>query len=84
MRKGDVSAQTMIMGVNGVDPERRQRLIDILEIDLEWRMHTVSDGQRRRIQICLGLLKQFKVIQLKFIIRFNHTIRSFVDTVLNK
>lgn len=27
-------------------------------------MHRVSDGQRRRVQICLGLLKPFKVLLL--------------------
>ena len=33
----------------------------VLDIDLDWRMHKVSDGQRRRVQICMGLLKQFQV-----------------------
>ncbi|KAK9725295.1 hypothetical protein RND81_05G134500 [Saponaria officinalis] len=27
-------------------------------------MHKVSDGQRRRVQICMGLLKPFKVLLL--------------------
>ncbi|MFS7966551.1 hypothetical protein Hanom_Chr09g00775051 [Helianthus anomalus] len=30
-------------------------------IDLSWRMHKVSDDQRRRVQICMGLLKEFKI-----------------------
>ena len=51
----------MIFGVEGVDPARRQRLIDLLDVDLDWRMNKVSDGQRRRVQICMGLLKPFKV-----------------------
>ncbi|KAH9735957.1 ABC transporter I family member 20 [Citrus sinensis] len=46
----DVSAEKMIFGV--------------LDIDLSWRMHKVSDGQRRRVQICMGLLKPFKVLLL--------------------
>ncbi|KAG4976792.1 hypothetical protein JHK86_036266 [Glycine max] len=29
-----------------------------------WRMHKVSDGQRRRVQICLGLLHPYKVLLL--------------------
>jgi hypothetical protein len=33
----------------------------VLDIDVNWRMHTVSDGQRRRVQICVGLLRPFKV-----------------------
>jgi CCR4-NOT complex subunit CAF16 len=32
------------------------RLLDVLGIDPAWRMHCVSDGQRRRVQILLGLL----------------------------
>eukprot|EP00252_Welwitschia_mirabilis_P017948 TRINITY_DN40076_c0_g1_i1.p1 TRINITY_DN40076_c0_g1~~TRINITY_DN40076_c0_g1_i1.p1 ORF type:complete len:327 (+),score=70.82 TRINITY_DN40076_c0_g1_i1:272-1252(+) len=60
----DISAEKMIFGVQGVDPERRERLIEVLDIDLRWRMHKVSDGQRRRVQICMGLLKPFKVLLL--------------------
>ena len=59
--QGDLEAGKMIFGVEGVDPVRRQRLIDLLDVDLDWRMNKVSDGQRRRLQICMGLLKPFKV-----------------------
>ncbi|GAA0186535.1 ATP-binding cassette [Lithospermum erythrorhizon] len=62
--QGDFSAQHMIFGVEGVDPVRREKLIELLDIDLQWRMHKVSDGQRRRVQICLGLLHPFKVLLL--------------------
>ncbi|XP_051123517.1 ABC transporter I family member 20 [Andrographis paniculata] len=60
----DVSADKMIFGVAGIDPQRRDELIKVLGIDLSWRMHKVSDGQRRRVQICMGLLKPFKVLLL--------------------
>ncbi|KAL2941731.1 ABC transporter I family member 20 [Bienertia sinuspersici] len=60
----DVSAEKMINGVGGVDPARRAELIKVLDIDLSWRMHNVSDGQRRRVQICMGLLKPYKVLLL--------------------
>jgi hypothetical protein len=33
----------------------------VLDINLSWRLHKVSDGQRRRVQICMGLLKPLKV-----------------------
>ncbi|EFJ30247.1 ATP-binding cassette transporter, subfamily I, member 1, SmABCI1 [Selaginella moellendorffii] len=56
----DISAGKMILGVAGTDEERRKKLIQVLDIDLNWRMHKVSDGQRRRVQICMGLLKPFK------------------------
>ena len=58
---GDFPASRMIDAVAGVDPARKQRLIKVLDIDPNWRMHMVSDGQRRRVQICVGLLKPFKV-----------------------
>lgn len=60
----DISAEKMIYGVSGIDPKRRDELIKVLDIDLSWRMHKSSDGQRRRVQICMGLLKPFKVLLL--------------------
>lgn len=51
------------MAVEGTDPERRDKLIEMLDIDLQWRMHKVSDGQRRRVQICMGLLHPYKVFR---------------------
>ncbi|KAH6813646.1 P-loop containing nucleoside triphosphate hydrolases superfamily protein [Perilla frutescens var. frutescens] len=62
--QGDFSAEHMIFGVDGVDPVRRDKLIDLLDINLQWRMHKVSDGQRRRVQICMGLLHPYKVLLL--------------------
>ncbi|XP_057965580.1 ABC transporter I family member 19 [Malania oleifera] len=62
--QGDFSAEHMIFGVEGADPLRREKLIELLDIDLQWRMHKVSDGQRRRVQICMGLLHPFKVLLL--------------------
>lgn len=60
----DISAEKMIYGVSGVDPKRRDELIKVLDVNLSWRLHKVSDGQRRRVQICMGLLKPFKVLLL--------------------
>ncbi|XP_042444348.1 ABC transporter I family member 20-like [Zingiber officinale] len=60
----DISAEKMINGVSGIEPNRRDELIKVLDIDLSWRMHKASDGQRRRVQICMGLLKPFKVLLL--------------------
>jgi len=47
-----------------VDEARRDRLIDVLGVDLEWHMHAVSDGQRRRVQLLLGLLRPREVLLL--------------------
>lgn len=43
-------------------PERKKKLYEVLEIDEYWRMNEVSDGQRRRVQIMLGLLRPFKIL----------------------
>ncbi len=59
--QGDISAGKMIFGVEGVDPARRAQLIQLLDIDLYQRVNTMSDGQRRRVQICMGLLKPYDV-----------------------
>ncbi|HEX2686850.1 MAG TPA: ATP-binding cassette domain-containing protein [Kofleriaceae bacterium] len=48
----------------GVDPERCARLIDVLGVDVGWHMHAVSDGQRRRVQLLLGLLRPRDVLLL--------------------
>jgi hypothetical protein len=55
-------AGKMLFGVDGVDPARRSRLIELLDIDLYQRLTTMSDGQRRRVQICMGLLKPYDVL----------------------
>ncbi|KAL0050006.1 hypothetical protein WJX82_002636 [Trebouxia sp. C0006] len=62
--QGDFPASKMLNGFPGVDPVRRAKLMEVLDINPDWRMHTVSDGQRRRVQICLGLLKPFDVLLL--------------------
>ncbi len=48
----------------GVDPVRRAHLIDVLGVDVGWHMHAVSDGQRRRVQLLLGLLRPREVLLL--------------------
>lgn len=62
--QGDFPARQMIDLVPGVDPARKERLIQVMGINPRWRMHRVSDGQRRRVQICLGLLREFRVLLL--------------------
>lgn len=44
--------------------ERRDKLLDILDVDLEWHMHQVSDGERRRVQIVQGLMAPWDVLLL--------------------
>uniref|UniRef100_A0A383WA31 ABC transporter domain-containing protein n=1 Tax=Tetradesmus obliquus TaxID=3088 RepID=A0A383WA31_TETOB len=60
--QGDITAGKMIFGVEGVCPERRRQLVQLLDIDLYQRLTTMSDGQRRRVQIAMGLLKPYDVL----------------------
>ena len=58
----DIPVSQMMKSLQDKFPERRKQLYEILEIDPNWRMHEVSDGQRRRVQIMLGLLRPFKLL----------------------
>lgn len=44
--------------------KRGNYLMEILEVGLGWRMHMLSDGQKRRVQLIMGLLKPFKILLL--------------------
>ncbi|EUC65202.1 P-loop nucleoside triphosphate hydrolase [Rhizoctonia solani AG-3 Rhs1AP] len=43
---------------------RRDRLLNILDVDLDWHMHTISDGERRRVQMVMGLMGEWDVLLL--------------------
>lgn len=45
-------------------PERRDRLLDLMDVDSSWRMHQVSDGERRRVQIVAGLMAPWQMLLL--------------------
>merc|ERR1712178_399184 len=38
---------------------RMEELLEILDVNLNLRLHMVSDGQRRRVQILMALIKPF-------------------------
>ncbi|QRV76548.1 ABC transporter [Ceratobasidium sp. AG-Ba] len=43
---------------------RRDRLLDILDVDLDWHMHAISDGERRRVQLVMGLMAEWDLLLL--------------------
>jgi CCR4-NOT complex subunit CAF16 len=53
----DLRVAELVANLHAVDAARRDRLIALLGIDLDWHMHRVSDGQRRRVQLLLGLVR---------------------------
>lgn len=63
--RGDIVVEHFLDSVGGYrHKERRDRLLDILDVDLDWHMHTISDGERRRVQLCMGLMQPWDVLLL--------------------
>jgi CCR4-NOT complex subunit CAF16 len=60
----DLSVAEILGRQRDVDPARRDRLIEVLGVDVGWHMHAVSDGQRRRVQLLLGLMRPRELLLL--------------------
>jgi CCR4-NOT complex subunit CAF16 len=60
----DLRVAEMLAHAVDVDPARRDRLVALLGVDPEWHMHAVSDGQRRRVQLLMGLMRPRKLLLL--------------------
>lgn len=57
----DVAARDMMKEWQEKDLDRRNELVRVLGINLDWRMHECSDGQRKKVRIMIKLLRPFKV-----------------------
>ncbi|KAK0519211.1 CCR4-NOT regulatory complex component [Tilletia horrida] len=63
--RSDIVVSHFLDSVGGYrHKERRDRLLDILDVDLDWRMHAISDGERRRVQLCMGLMEPWDLLLL--------------------
>lgn len=61
----DIGVRELLKSVGGDHyPERKDELVDVLDIDLDWRMHAVSDGERRRVQLAMGLIRPWRILLL--------------------
>ena len=60
----DISVGDILAARPGVDAKRRASVLAMLDVDPGWRMHQVSDGQRRRVQLLLDLERTLRVILL--------------------
>lgn len=61
----DIGVGELLKSVGGdVYPDRRDELVSVLDIDTAWRMHAVSDGERRRVQLAMGLIRPWTVLLL--------------------
>ena len=57
----DCAASEMMAKWQEQYKERRDELVRVLGINLNWRMHECSDGQRKKVRIMIKLLRPFKL-----------------------
>ncbi|KAF5364935.1 hypothetical protein D9758_008089 [Tetrapyrgos nigripes] len=63
--KRDIVVSDFLNSVGGHrHQERRNHLLDILDVDLDWHMHAISDGERRRVQLVMGLMGKWDLLLL--------------------
>ncbi|KAI1342635.1 CCR4-Not complex subunit Caf16 [Xylariaceae sp. FL0016] len=61
----DIGVAELLASVGGdAFPARRDELVAVLDIDVAWRMSAVSDGERRRVQLAMGLVRPWTVLLL--------------------
>ncbi|KAF4119634.1 CCR4-NOT complex subunit CAF16 [Geosmithia morbida] len=61
----DIGVRELLASVGGdAYPDRRDELVHMLDVDVNWRMHAVSDGERRRVQLAMGLVRPWTVLLL--------------------
>jgi CCR4-NOT complex subunit CAF16 len=57
----DCAASEMMATWQTEFKDRRDELVRILGINLDWRMHECSDGQRKKVRIMIKLLRPFQL-----------------------
>lgn len=63
--KRDIPVKLLISSIGGETySARRDELISIMDLDPDWSMAYISDGERRRVQLVMGLLKPWKLLLL--------------------
>ncbi len=60
----DIAVSAVLAAQPAADPERQAELVELLGVDPTWHMHRVSDGQRKRVQLLLGLLRPSRLLLL--------------------
>jgi CCR4-NOT complex subunit CAF16 len=57
----DIAAREMMQQWQEENLERRDELVRVLGINLDWRMHECSDGQRKKVRIMIKLLRPWRL-----------------------
>ena len=59
-----LKVKEMMVSLKNKYPERNKELIDVLDINVNWTMNSISEGQRKRVQLYLGMIQPFKICLL--------------------
>ena len=59
-----IQVKDMMVELRKKYSERSDELLDVLGINLEWSLNNISEGQRKRVQLYLGLVQPFKICLL--------------------
>ena len=62
--QSDIKVKDMSVHLKKLYPKRKNELLQVLDIDEEWKLNCISEGQRKRVQLYLNLLKPFDVCLL--------------------
>ena len=62
--EADIPVRELSVALHQQYAERWDMLVKLLDINEDWRMNVVSDGQRRRVQLLLSLLRPFEILLL--------------------
>jgi len=61
---GDLTVEKLISSIENADLERIDMLLDVLEVERDWSIYRLSDGQRRRVQLLMGLARKSELLLL--------------------
>ena len=62
--QSSLKVNEMMVALKKRYPERNSELLDILDINQEWVLNALSEGQRKRVQLYLSLIQPFKICLL--------------------
>jgi len=62
--QSSLKVDEMMVELRKMYKDRSDELISVLGINLNWSLNNISEGQRKRVQLYLGLIKPFKVCLL--------------------
>lgn len=62
--QSSLQVKEMMLNVKKLYPQRNKKLLEVLDINPDWRLNAVSEGQRKRVQLYLNLIRPFKICLL--------------------